>query len=167
MKELLLLDADVVIDLHILDLFDKMCSSYEILVTKVVLGEAIFYPKGGMKVPINIRNKVKIIKDIDVHFLKIVQEEQKEAGLRIDDGEKTSIAYLLQAQDDTKICLIDNTAVKLVSYMDLDDRSVSLEKALRGAGGHHTTLSPKHRESIFRKWIKEGKALRVQHKLLK
>lgn len=88
MKELLLLDADVVIDLHILDLFDKMCSSYEILVTKVVLGEAVYYPKNGMQVPINIRNKVKIVKDIDVHFLKIVQEEEKEAGLRIDDGEK-------------------------------------------------------------------------------
>jgi hypothetical protein len=166
MKELLLLDADVVIDLHILDLFDKMCSSYEILVTKVVFDEAKYYPKNGTQVPINITNKVRIVEDIDVGFLEIIQEEEREAGLRIDDGEKTSIAYLLQAQDDTKFCLIDNTAVKLVSYMDLDNRSVSLEKALRGAG-HHTSLFPKHRESIFRKGIREGKVLRVQNKLLK
>ena len=40
MKELLLLDADVIIDLYALDLFDKMCRAYAIKVTKEVLGEA-------------------------------------------------------------------------------------------------------------------------------
>ena len=95
----------------------------------------------------------------------MVQREEKEARLKIDLGEKTSIAYLLQAEEDITFCLLDKAAIIIISYMGLDRKSISLEKALRKAG-HHTTLFPRHLESNFRKCIKEGKVLRVQHKLL-
>jgi len=39
MRKLLLLDADVIIDLHALDLFNKLSKSYDILVTPEVLRE--------------------------------------------------------------------------------------------------------------------------------
>jgi hypothetical protein len=40
MKKLLLLDADVIIDLHTLGLFERILNGYEVQVTKTVLGEA-------------------------------------------------------------------------------------------------------------------------------
>ena len=42
MKKLLLLDADVVIDLHSLGLFGKMIKSYDLFVTRQVFEEANF-----------------------------------------------------------------------------------------------------------------------------
>ena len=43
MKKLLLLDADIIIDLHSLDLFQNICKAYDVHVTKTVLDEAKFY----------------------------------------------------------------------------------------------------------------------------
>jgi len=165
MKKLLLLDADVVIDLHTLELFDKICGAYDVKVTKQVFDEVKYYPKNGIKRPINISNEVQVINDIDVDFLKMIQREEREARLTIQLGEKTSIAYLLQAKEDITLCLVDKAAIKIVSYMDLNNKTVSLEKALRKAG-HHTKLFPRHLETSFRKCIEEGKVLRLQNKLL-
>jgi hypothetical protein len=51
MKKLLLLDADVVIDLHSLGFFEKMSRSYNLLVTRKVFEEAKFYRKRNQKIP--------------------------------------------------------------------------------------------------------------------
>jgi len=65
MKRLLLFDADVVIDLHSLGLFEKMCRAYEVYVTQEVYEEATYFKKGGSKNPINIAGKVTVIKDVE------------------------------------------------------------------------------------------------------
>ena len=50
MRKLLLLDADVIIDLHALDMFEKVSKSYDIFLTKIVFEEARYYKKGGAKI---------------------------------------------------------------------------------------------------------------------
>ena len=92
MKRLLLLDADVVIDLHSLSLFEKICRAYDVYVTQEVYEEATYFKKGGFKNPINIADKIIIIKDVDLESLRKVQREVKEARLGIDPGESTSIS---------------------------------------------------------------------------
>lgn len=163
MKKLLLLDADVVIDLHSLGLFEKMKKAYDLHLTSKVFEEADHYWKGNAKIPINIKQKVTIIKDVSVECLDIVQREAREARVTVDPGEATSIAYLLQSEEDMRFCLCDKAAIKLMSFMNLDQQSISVEKALREAG-HRTRLLPRHRESEFRACVKEGKVLRIQFK---
>jgi len=70
MKKLLLLDADVVIDIHSLGLFEKMSKPYDLFVTRKIFEEAKFYKKRNQKIPIKIKEKVVIIDDIQVEFLK-------------------------------------------------------------------------------------------------
>ncbi|MBW2020680.1 MAG: hypothetical protein JRI65_11905 [Deltaproteobacteria bacterium] len=106
-----------------------------------------------------------IIEDVSVECLAIVQREVREARLAIQSGEATSIAYILQGEEDITFCLCDKAAIKLMSFMDLDKKSISVEEAVREAG-HHTRLLPRHRESEFRACIKEGKVLRIQLKNL-
>jgi len=48
--------------------------------------------------------------------------------------------------------------------MELEQKSISLEKALRSAGSHEKNLYPRHLEKTFRVYVKEGKALRIQFK---
>lgn len=165
MKRLLLLDADVVIDLHSLGLFDKMSSAYDLHVTRTVLKEADYYPKGNTKVPIKIDRKVTIIEDISIESLGIVQKEAQEARLVVDPGEATSIAYILQAKEEMPFCLCDKAAIKLMAFMDLDDKSVSVEQAFWRAG-HRPRLLPRHREDSFKACVREGKVLRIHFKKL-
>jgi hypothetical protein len=91
MKRLLLLDADVVIDLHSLNLFEKICRAYNICLTRDVFEEARYYKKDGTKIDIDIKDVV-IIENVDLESLRKVQREVKEARLGIDPGESTSIS---------------------------------------------------------------------------
>jgi len=160
MKKLLLLDADVIIDLHTLGLFEKMTKAYNIEVTLPVLREAKFYKLGQKRISIDIRNQVNVIENIEIDSLQEIQEKAKRAMLVIDPGEATSIAYLIQSQRST-FCSCDKAAIILISFMDLESRSISLEKALRDVG-HHTRLYPRHLESNFKECIREGKILKIQ-----
>ena len=165
MKKLLLLDADVVIDLHSLGLFEKMRKSYSLHVTQEVLAEARFYKRRNQKIPIKMGKKVTAIDNVRVEHLATVQKEAREAWLAIDSGESTSIAYILQGEKDIALCLCDKAAIKLIAYMNLEQNSISLEKALKNAG-HHKKLYPRHFESAFQNSIKQGKVLRIQYKKL-
>ncbi|MBI4619296.1 MAG: hypothetical protein HY739_03905 [Desulfobacterales bacterium] len=49
MRKLLLLDADVVIDLHTLGLFGKINKAYDVCLTRSVFEEVRYYKKGGAK----------------------------------------------------------------------------------------------------------------------
>ena len=160
MKRSLLLDADVVIDLHRLELFEAISKPYNIKVTRKVFEEVKYFRKGKSKVRIDISQKVTIIDAVDADYLPIVLGEARKARLTINGGEATSLGYLLQNEEDILLCLFDGAAIKLAAYMNLEERLVSLEKAFRNAG-HHPKLYLQHPESKFRDFIKEGKELRI------
>ena len=164
MRKLLLLDADVIMDLHTLGLFGKIRKAYDICLTRNVFEEARYYKRGGAKIGIDIKN-VTIIDDVDLESLRKVQREAKKARLGLDPGESTSIVYLIQTEE-TTFCSCDRAAIKLISFMELEQRSISLEKALRSAGYYEKKLYPRHLEKTFKAYVKEGKTLRIQYKKL-
>ncbi|MBN2178250.1 MAG: hypothetical protein JW743_02320 [Deltaproteobacteria bacterium] len=166
MKKLLLLDADVIIDLHTLGLFEKITKNYEIWVTRTVLGEAQYFKNEGRREGIDISNKVTVIDDVALDSLKEVQQEAKEARLGIDPGELESIAYMCGTEEEITFCTCDKAAIKLISYMRLESKSMSVEKALKGAGHHKKNLYPRHFEKMFKESIKDGETLRIQFKKL-
>ena len=165
MRKLLLLDADVTIDLHTLDLFGIIRKAYDICLTRTVFEEARYYKKDGVKIDIDLKD-VTIINNVDLESLRKVQREAKEARLGIDPGESTSIAYLIQTEEEIIFCSFDQAAVKLVSYMELEPKAISLEKALRSVGYHGKKLYPRHLEKTFKAAVKDGKTLRIQFKKL-
>ena len=129
MRKSLLLDADVVIDLHTLSLFGKISKAYDICLTRAVLDEARYFKKGGAKIDIDVKD-ITIIENVDLESLRKVQREAREARLAIDPGESVSIAHLLQAEEAVAFCSCDQAAIKLISYMELERKSISLEKAV-------------------------------------
>ena len=165
MRKSLLLDADVIIDLHTLGLFQKVSKAYDICLTRNVFEEARYYRKDGLEIDIDIKD-VTIIENIDLESLRKVHKEAKEARLGIDPGESTSIAYLIQAEEEITFCTCDHAAIKLISYMELERKSINLEKALQNAGYHEKKLYPRHLEKTFKAAVKEGKILKIQFKKL-
>ena len=165
MRKLLLLDADITIDLHTLNMFGIIRKVYDICLTRTVFEEARYYKKDGAKIDIDLKD-VTIINNVDLESLRKVQREAKEARLGIDPGESSSIAYLNQTEEEITFCSCDQAAIKLISYMELESKSISLEKSLRSAGHHGIKLYPRHLESTFKSAVNEGKALRIQFKKL-
>ncbi len=104
--------------------------------------------------------------DVDIDSLMHVQNEAKEARLGIDPGELESIAYMRNAKEEVIFCTCDAAAIKLIAYMELDNRSISVEKALRDGGYRKRNLYPRHYQKTHERRIKEGKTLRVQFKKL-
>ena len=166
MKKLLLLDADVVIDLHTLGLFNKITKTYDVYVTKTVLREARHFKRGNKKHAIDITYSVTVIDDVDLDSLQKVQGEAKEARLGIDPGELESIAYLSNTEDNVMFCTCDKAAIKLVSYMELEAKSISVEKAVKHAWYHEKNLYPRHFDKTFKECVNDGKTLRIQLKKL-
>jgi len=165
MRKLLLLDADVIIDLHTLGLFGRITKTYDICLTREVFEEAKYYKKDGTTIEVDLKD-VLIIDNVDLEILRWVQREAKKAMLGIDPGESTSIAYLSQTDEEITFCTCDQAAIKLMSYMELEEKAISLEKALKSAGYHGKKLYPRHLEKTFKKAVKEGKTLRIQFKKL-
>ncbi|RPI52716.1 MAG: hypothetical protein EHM49_05175 [Deltaproteobacteria bacterium] len=145
-------------------MFGKISKGYDVCLTRTVFEEARYYKKDGAKIEINIKGAA-ITEDVDLESLKKAQREAKEARLAIDPGEATSIAYLIKTEE-LIFCTCDQAAIKLVSYMELEQKAISLEKALRSTGYNERKLYPRHHEKIFRKCVNEGKTLRVQFKKL-
>jgi len=166
MKKLLLLDADVVIDLHTLGLFDRINKGFEIHITKTILDEASYFKRGGARIKIDIRDRVTVIENVAVEHLQTVRKEAKEARLGIDPGEMEAIACLMQEDEGLIFCTCDQAAIKLLAFMNLEERSVSTEKALRTTGYQKKNLYPRHWEKTFTECIREGKALRILLKKL-
>lgn len=164
MKKLVLLDADVIIDLHSLQLFDAITRGYDVYVVRTVFREARFYPYKDQALPIDIKDKVTIVDVLDEQLLKKVKLEAREAFLGIDPGETESIAYLSTSVKNILFCTCDHSAIQLISYMELEHTSISVEKALEGIGRHGKNLYPRHREKVFRDNINKGKILRIQYK---
>jgi len=48
--------------------------------------------------------------------------------------------------------------------MELEQKAISLEKALQNAGHQVKKLYPRHLEKTFKKCVQEGKTLRIQFK---
>ena len=165
MRKLLLLDADVIIDLHTLGLFGRIKKAYDFCLTREVFEEAKYYKKEGIKIEIGLKD-VAIINDVNIEILRCIQREAKKAMLGIDPGESTSIAYLSQTDEEITFCTCDQAAIKLMSYMELEQKAISLEKALRNTGYREKKLYPRHLEKTFKVAVKEGKTLRIQFKKL-
>ena len=166
MKKLLLLDADVIIDLHTLGLFEKITKKYDIWVTRTVLGEAQYFKKEGKRERIDISNKVTVIDNVELDSLKKVQNEAKETRLGIDPGELESVAYMSNTEEEITFCTCDKAAIRLITYMGLESKSMSVEKAVKDAGHHKKNLYPRHFEKMFKDCIKDGETLRIQFKKL-
>ena len=103
---------------------------------------------------------MKIIDEIEIETLGEVTAQAKKALLQIDPGEATSIAYLIQSGEDIRLCTCDKAAITLISFMGIEEKCISLEKALKEAG-HHKTLYPRHLNSNFEECVKKGKELRI------
>lgn len=172
--KLLLLDADVIIDLLGFDLFDSLLNAYEVYVCSTVIDEIKTYKSQGITVPINFRQRY--IDTTKVIELSAYSTEMKEMIERIptifrgtiDAGESESLTVLYKRSDlDLFFCSCDARAIKFLSYLRISNKGISLEKILNTVGQKGVNLQKRHTERYFKDNLRQGSIEFIQNINLK
>jgi len=164
--KLWLLDADVIIDLLGLNIFDKLVKIHEVHVASTVVGEVRFYRRDGEKVSIDFhkvyvgtgRVKEALASAEELREVVKVLPEIKREGLH--PGELESIAILLREEGLT-FCSCDAATIRALPLFDLAERGVSTEALLRKSGLLKPGLLERHTEEYFRNNLRIGQEERI------
>lgn len=159
--KLWILDADVIIDLLSLDVFDNLVDHCELYVSTTVVEEVRFFKRNGQKIPVDFR----------AHYVETAKVIEKSASVEelhevgqllppiirqgIDPGELESLAVLNRNRD-LIFCSMDGLAIKSLPFLDLSSNGISVEQLLRQSGVTASSLKSPHTEKYFQSKLKEG-----------
>ncbi len=164
--KLWLLDADVIIDLLSLGIFDKLAKAHKAFAASTVISEVRYYEKGPHKYPIDFKKEYvvkKLISEATATLEEIkgiicqLPPLQRES---IDSGELESLA-ILSREKDLIFCSCDAAAIRALPFLGLSERGISVEHLLRLSGLLKPGLNERHMEFYFKGNLMIGKQNRI------
>lgn len=153
--KLWLLDADVVIDLLSLNLFDKLIKNHKIFAGSTVIGEVKSFKRSNERQSIDLRQKYVengLIKELSAsaeEIKKVLSKLPKNNRDTIHTGELESLAILAR-EHNLIFCSCDATAIRTLPILGLSDRGISVEKLLKISGFTRSDLQDRHTEEYFK-----------------
>ncbi len=164
---LLLLDADVIIDLHRLGVWKQVISKNRVSVASSVARREVYYYIDDD----GTRKMIDLIEDINqerINELSATAKELQDFIKRFDQcieaelgfGEKESLV-LLEKDDCLLFCTCDSLAIKVMSLMNLGENGISMERVLQTTGLTQE-LEYKHTDGYFNDNLKRGSIMKVQ-----
>jgi hypothetical protein len=167
--KLWLLDADVIIDLFGLDVFDRLLKRHEVYVASTVIDEVRFYIRAGQKTAIGFRQNYvvnnKLINEVSATTEEIQQVLTRLPTTHRDSlhtGELESLAILLR-DIDLIFCSCDAATIRALPLLDLSERGVSVESLLRTSGLSRSDLRERHADAYFKNNLSIGQQEKVRH----
>ena len=157
---LLILDANIIIHLQRAEIWSQFLDRCEVIVSRTVLDEAHFYEDDhGQRLQIDLNPDIQSgkVTVIDVTPANVKQFRDRFDPLyfqSLDDGEAESLAFLVAATPEHRICSADKIVFKVLSHLGMDDRGVSLEEILAVVGLGRAlpwAYTKKYREEYSRK----------------
>lgn len=168
---LLLLDADVIIDLHRLGIWEQITKNHKVHIPSIVLHREVYHYEDDS----GARHYIDLEKDIGAainelscsaeELLSFKDEFDKVFQEELHDGEKEAL-ILLKKQEEFLLCTCDHAAIKTLALLDLSDQGISFESLLKKSG-MNKKLEYKHTEKRFKKILSEGNIMRIQERGLK
>lgn len=167
---LLLLDADVIIDLHKLGLWKQITKSHKVSIPSIVLHKEVYYYEDE-----NGHHHIDLEREAGVTFSDLSCSAQELLGFKerfdrvfqeeLHDGEKEALV-LLQKQEDLLLCTCDHAAIKALALLDLSAQGISFEGLLKKSG-MNKKLEYKHTEKRFKNILSEGNIMRIHGREVK
>ncbi len=159
---LLLLDANVVIDLFARGLWEVALDRCEVYLAETVVGEAHFYSDGaGVRHDFNLKEYASqgrltvfsVLPSELVSFKGLFDPVYLE---KLDPGETESLALLLKEREQKfRLCSADKIVYRILGALQLRERGVSLEEVLQEIG--YARPLPYHLTKAYReKWTTKG-----------
>ena len=169
--KLIILDANVIIELFSLGIFDALIGRYSIQLPKTIKDESLFhYDQYGVEVQINWEpyissGRVQEVGASDKEFGDLFKKLKDDFYRGIDAGELEAIALICsQDNEDLYFCSGDLPALKVMAVLGKGGQAVSLEALLQKAGMSRTL---KHQFSEKRKTQEIAKAFSEKNLYLK
>ena len=168
----LLVDAVIVIKAHELDVWQLLCQNYRVVVPSIVLTiEAEWHRLPGHEQPFDILLGQQIkdgliekweadaadIINLVAHFDRVFRES-------LDPGESEALALLKRHPEaDIHFCTADGPAIQALSMVDMAERGISFEEALRLIGQNKTFGRKDHHftERFFQERLVRGHQRRM------
>ncbi|MBI5584428.1 MAG: hypothetical protein HY892_11445 [Deltaproteobacteria bacterium] len=161
-----LLDADIVIDLLALNVFDNLVRDHEIYVSSSVADEIIYFKRDGVRHSINFRIdyvQKKSLVELSASIGDITQLTNmlpREIMPTIHQGELESLALMLK-RSELILCSCDAATIRVLPILDLSERGISAEKLLRESGLPTQGLQDRHTEKYFKNNLAIGQANKI------
>jgi predicted nucleic acid-binding protein len=163
---LLLLDADVIIDLHKLGLWEKITERNKVYIPSTIIQEVEYYDDELGRQYLNLKENVgKTIQEVSATPKEIAQlknrlsQPDKES---LDPGESEAIT-ILDKNCDMVFCSSDQLAIISIVLLNMEARVISLERLLKGSGLTTKKLEYKSSEKKFQSCIKIGQIRKIQN----
>ncbi len=158
----LLLDANVVIKLFELGLWDALVSQSEVHLSGIVAGEADYYEDSqGTRHDINLApylssGRVQLFSHSATDLKKFRESFDPIYVEKLDAGETESLVHLLYGiEEGTYLCSADAIVFRVLGNLKLSERGVSLEELL-GRFKWQRNLDPHFRREFRLRWSQEG-----------
>ncbi|MHC9538283.1 MAG: hypothetical protein AB9903_02050 [Vulcanimicrobiota bacterium] len=165
--KLWLLDADIIIDLLSMGIFNHLVRNHKVHVATTVINEIKYYSDGGSKRRINFRREFVDSGLVEEHSathndLLILCEKLPQNRLdRIHSGEIESFAVLLN-EESLMFCSCDAAVIRTLPWLGMSHRGISAEKLVKESGLKASRMQAKHTESYFKSNIREGEREKIQ-----
>lgn len=158
-SRLVLLDANIVIRIFELGIWEQITKRCEVVLAQTVVDEAEFYDTDAGREYIDwerwIRERVMRVESVSAADVQAFCK-QFDAGYyeKLDPGEAESLV-LLERESDARICSADKIVWRVLGNTNKTDRGVSLEEILQQIG--LTKSLPDRFSKRFREhWCREG-----------
>lgn len=168
---IVLLDADVIIDLHIFHIWNQIVDKNKIYISSIILRQEVYFYEDYER----IRHNIDLRKDIGSKFCEIFvsAEDLKKFSQQFDqvfevelhEGEKEALK-ILQDNNEILFCTFDKAAIKAIALLGKREQGISFEKLLKSSGITKKTEF-KHTEKYFKKYLDEGSIMRIQSRGIK
>ena len=151
--KLLILDANIIIELYRLDIWDAFIKNCDVHLAESVIDEAQFYVNNkDEKIDIDLQKYVKEKKinkfSKQASEIEIFKENfDAEYIEKLDPGETESLVFLLSEKEKYLICSGDGIVYRLLSNVDKKEQGISLEEIL-----HNIGLNKKVRSQFTKKF---------------
>lgn len=142
--KLWLLDADVIIKLLEIDVFDRLANQHDLFVASTVVDEVKYFRRANRKIEVNFRHQYiepGLVTEVTATPDEMQAVVRRLPALRqqaVHAGEIESLAVLVR-QDDLTLCTFDAAAIRILPFLAATDRVVSAERLLQLSG---LTLAP-------------------------
>jgi len=166
--QLILLDADIIIEAHELGIWDEIVKKVDIFIPSIIIQDQakFFYTKHRNKVKIDLKSQVErgLIKELltSVDELKQLSEKLNKMVLDIHHGEKEALAFIFCHKNENYcFCTGDKSAIQALAMLDMKEKGISMEKLLKSIG---LTKKLKHHfmDKYFNDWLKKGAIRAIQ-----
>jgi len=165
-KNWLLLDADVIIVCNELGYWKGLLSNYDVCVGSIVASEVRYYHDDkGSKLALDLQTYIasREITELSAspQEMSLILNKLKRPKLDgLESGELECITIIDNNKiPELKLCIIDHAAVKAVSYLGFEDKSLSLQDVLIACGmlRHKRQILYACTSKRFNRYVTEGK----------